>query len=561
MADQASTNTLTGLLTAALLLREGIRDVVISPGSRSTPLAVACMREKDLKCAVILDERSAGFFALGLARSHSRPVALICTSGSAVANYLPAVVEASESRVPLILLTADRPPELRNCQAGQSINQEKIFGGFACWTAEAPVPDGDEETFHSWSELLLEAFSTAKTQGKPVHLNCPFREPLGGERIEGLKDPLLRILERSSRPKPLQTVELTLPDLPAYGWIIAGPAQPENPLAYVEAVDRLSVATGWPVLTDALNPCRHFSDRQSSAPIAHYDQLLRDSALAEQVKPSAIIQLGPLQTGKVLRKCLSVWALPTWIVGEGASGWNASKAPASYLEGSVEALTMPNTSRPLSEKASNLIEHEAALAKQNDVSLDENPEREAAIARTVLFATPKGTPIYVASSMPVRDAEWFWPANSDQRRIFFNRGANGIDGTLSTALGVAEGMDRPAVLYTGDLALLHDTNGFLAAKSAFGGSLTIVCVNNQGGGIFHHLPIAKEEDIFERLFATPQEVDFQTLASAYGIPHRLAKDTAELGLILADLPAKGVQLIEIKTDRVKDAAFRKALFA
>lgn len=560
MADQALINTQTGLLAAALLRREGICDVVISPGSRSTPLAVACMREAELDCSVILDERSAGFFALGLARQHSRPVALICTSGSAVANYLPAVVEAFESHIPLVLLTADRPPELRNCQAGQSINQEAIFGSFACWYAESPVPDFDPSTTLRWGEVLVEAFSAAKELRRPVHLNCPFREPLGGEVVDGLAETVANDLERS--PRSIGAVESRefLPELPAYGWIIAGPAQPKDPEAYVEAIGSLSRLTGWPVLADALSPCRHFSDTLSSDPVSHYDQLMRDEAFASSVKPSGVLQVGPLPTGKVLRKVLSAWALPTWIVGQGAAGWNASKAPSTFLECSVEALAARGEERPLAQEANALVEADATVALRFAASLSKNSEREPAIARAVLCASPARTPIYVASSMPVRDAEWFWPVNADARPIFFNRGANGIDGTLSTALGVAQASGRPAILYTGDLALLHDTNGFLAAKSAFTGSLTIVCVNNQGGGIFHHLPIVDQTDIFERLFGTPQEVDFKSLAAAYGIRYREVKGADGVSAVVAKLPTEGVQLIEVQTDRTKDVVYRKSLF-
>jgi 2-succinyl-5-enolpyruvyl-6-hydroxy-3-cyclohexene-1-carboxylate synthase len=199
------------------------------------------------------------------------------------------------------------------------------------------------------------------------------------------------------------------------------------------------------------------------------------------------------------------------------------------------------------------------MAAKLAAALTESPSREAAIARTVLEASPEGTPIYLASSMPVRDAEWFWPVNNGKRPIFFNRGANGIDGTLSTALGVAEGCGAPSILYTGDLALLHDTNGLLAA-SAFAGSLTIVCVNNQGGGIFHHLPIAKEKDVFETLFATPQKIDFAQWAAAYGIDYELIAGLDALRSALRQLPAKGVRLLEVKTDRQADARFRQSLF-
>lgn len=560
MADLASSNTLCGKLTAKILLRDGVEDVVISPGARSTPLSVASMREKRLKCHVILDERSAAFFALGIARSRSRTVALICTSGSAVANYLPAVVEASESRVPLLLLTADRPPELRNCQAGQAINQTDIFGTFARRFVEAPVPDGNKETLRDWARFLAQAISDAGRLAGPVHLNCPFREPLGGHLNPDLDTQVDALIALAGVAEDVGGGGIPLPELPEEGWIIAGPAQPHDPVAYVKAVNALSQSTGWPVLADALNPCRHFADTLSPKPIATYDLLLRNGVVAESVRPQAILQVGHLPTSKVLRALLMRWKLPTWILGEGAAGWNTSGAPAVFLETSVERLQLPDECRLLSPRARRLWELAEEGTRRLAHALAGAPEREPALACAVLQATPKGTPVYLASSMPVRDAEWFWPLNEGHRPIFFNRGANGIDGTLSTALGVAQGSGLPAVLYTGDLALLHDSNGFLVASSAFSGSLTVVCVNNQGGGIFHHLPIASEGDVFEKLFATPQKVDFESLAAAYGIAYQRINGLGELERALEVLPTQGVRLLEVRTDRAIDAGFRKSVF-
>ena len=561
--DIAQTNALWGALAAGVLAESGIEEIVLSPGSRSTPLTVACARHPDLRTRVILDERSAGFFALGLARVTGRPAVLICTSGTAAANYLPAVVEAAESGVPLLVLTADRPPELRYRQAGQTIDQIKLFGAHARWFAEAPVPAAAPAVLCAWRELLHEAIATSEGHHPgPVHLNCPLREPLYappgplGDPTEAIL-PLLR--GRPAAPVEQEPV-VTLPVLPRQGWIIAGPKQTDEPEAYVRAVGRLADELGWPILADALNPCRHFSDLLAAPVVTTYEAFLRSDGVARRIRPEAILQLGPLPTSKALRQRLADWQLPT-VIADAVGPVNAVAAPARHLAAGVESLrvaasTGPRDHNDWHELASLDVRVRTLLSD----GLEGEPHTEPAIVAELFGALPPQTPVFIASSMPVRDAEIFWPANADRCPVYFNRGANGIDGTLSTALGVAQAAGRPSVLLTGDLALLHDTNGWLAAGTAFEGSLTVVVINNGGGGIFNHLPIAAETDLFEDFFGTPQPVDLGPLAQAYGVPHELANGSPELLQRLQDLPSHGLQLIEVRTDREVDAAFRKALF-
>ncbi|MFW6353353.1 MAG: 2-succinyl-5-enolpyruvyl-6-hydroxy-3-cyclohexene-1-carboxylic-acid synthase [Verrucomicrobiota bacterium] len=558
----AEANTLWGALAAAVFVRRGVEEAVISPGSRSTPLTVGLARHPRLNSRVILDERSAGFFALGLARARRQPVVLVCTSGSAVANYLPAVVEAAESGIPLILLTADRPPELRHRQAGQTIDQVKLFGTAVRWFAEAPVPDSKPRILHAWRDLLGQAID--RSQGAcpgPVQINCPFREPLGGAPWPHLEEAIAPLVEELPEAPLREAGSARLPALPRRGWILAGGEVPAHPETYVAAVGELADALGWPILADALNPCRHFADTLRAPVLTAYDPVLRVAEAARDWRPEAILQVGPLPTSKVLRQCLEQWQVPTWILAERGLPLNAVGAPATVLPCGPTSVRPPLDPGPRSHD----WWHELAVLDRRardclDEALEEVEAAEPAIATTLLRALPPETPVYVASSMPVRDAEWFWEANGERRRIHFNRGANGIDGTLSTALGMVEGEGIPGVLYTGDLALLHDTNGFLAARSAFTGGLTIVCVNNGGGGIFNHLPIAQEADVFEEFFATPQPVEFHSLARAYGIEHHLVQGLGELSSRLAHLPARGVRLLELRTDREADAALRRRLF-
>jgi 2-succinyl-5-enolpyruvyl-6-hydroxy-3-cyclohexene-1-carboxylate synthase len=563
VTDPAAINTLWGALTAEALARLGVEDAVISPGSRSTPLAVALARHPRLECRAILDERSAGFFALGLALAKQQPVVLLCTSGTAVANYFPAVVEASESGVPLLLLTADRPPESRHRQAGQTIDQVKVYGGFVRWSVEAPVPSSEPEVLAAWRDLLAQAVARAiGGSGGPVHLNCPFREPLGpveAGRLQ-LDEALAPLVSEIGPPRRPELVQARLPSLPPEGWIIAGPARPRDPERYVRAVGDLGEALGWPIFADALNPCRHFADLLPRPVIAAYEAVLRMPEAGRRWRPEAILQLGPLPTSKVLRRLLQRWQLPTWLAHAEGHGHNAVAAPAISLGVGPENLVAPLARPPDAGWWAALASLDARARLALEAELAEASHAEPAIAARIFEASPPETPIFVASSMPVRDAESFWGANGDRRRIFFNRGANGIDGTLSTALGMAEGLAQPSLLYTGDLALLHDTNGMLVARNSFSGSLTIVCLNNGGGGIFHHLPVARESDVFEDFFATPQSVDFRTWARAYGIAYRLANNVDELCDWLHVLPDHGVRLLEVRTDREADALYRRGLF-
>lgn len=571
-AARSHVNAWWGAATAEILVRLGVETVVISPGSRSTPLTVACARHPQLTTPVILDERSAAFFALGLAKVRQCPVALLCTSGTAVANYLPAVIEARESGVPLVVLSADRPPELRLRHAGQTIDQVKLFGDAVRFFGEAPVPEGRLEVLRAWRDLLSQA--VAHTHGSaagPVHLNCPFREPLAPGTVE---DPSLPVIEatffRHLGPPVLAERRVRLvEDWAARGWIIAGPASPKDPGAYAAAVETLRQSLGWPVLADALSPCRHHGGEV----LATYDTFLRSEAVAEQVRPAAVIQLGDLPTSKVLRSRLAAWQVPTWIVDPAPDSRNAVAAPAVAVRCAVEELEVESAVSVSTLARAEASETSATWAAQlqaveaetrtglNAALATAAPSAEAGYAVAVLTSLPAKTPIFVASSMPVRDAEYLWEANAAGRPIYFNRGANGIDGTLSSALGMAEASRLPSVLYTGELALLHDANGLLVAGTAFAGSLTIVCINNEGGGIFEHLPVAALEDVFEPCFGTPQRVDFGRWAGAFGIDYQLIENPAALRAALAELPLKGVRLLEVRTDRKADATWRKATFA
>ncbi len=565
--DPRNRNTLWASVLVETLVRAGVRQAVVSPGSRSTPLTLALAANPEVEAIPVLDERSAAFFALGLAKQRLTPTVLVCTSGTAAANYFPAVIEAATSGVPLVLLTADRPPELRDCASGQTIDQLKLFGGYVTFFHEFGLPAATPLALRYLRQTVLQAVGRARGPVPgAVHLNVPFRDPLP-PIVDPAVAPVAQGIDweqffAATEPSPAGVpagVELPLrPEV--HGIIVVGPAQPGDPTEFVASVGEIARRLDWPVLTDGLSPLRNHASHVPHL-VTAYDAILRNAPAAERLKPEVVLCLGGWPTSKVLRAWLEKSDAPTWLVS-----------------------TRPDNRDALHGRTRQVTVDLAALAAMLPEALDENgyrkmwdryEERAAAARATRLEATPgmfegravallaqhlpAETTLYVANSMPVRDVEYFWPANDRRVRPLVNRGANGIDGTLSTALGVAH-HGTPTVLLTGDLALLHDANGFLT-RPKFQGSLTIVLINNRGGGIFEHLPVAQFDPPFEEFFATPQDVDLAQLCAAHGVAHTLVRDWAQFVALVATLPEAGIRVLEVRTDRKKDAATRKALLA
>ena len=559
--DFRNTNSLWCSVLVETLVRCGVRTAVVSPGARSTPLTTALTRHPTLEVIPVLDERSAAFFALGRAKRSGRPVVLVCTSGTAGANFLPAIIEAQESAAPLVVITADRPPELRACSSGQTIDQQKLFGGHVSFYHELAVPEARVELLRYLRQTVAHACSRAVSpHAAPVHLDAPIRDPLApvaDGTVDHLRAELDESFFRHLRPgAPCCASADWTPPATARGVIMAGPANPADPAEYARQVGRVARTLGWPVLADGLSPMRHHA-AEGACVVAHYDSLLRDGRLAEELLPEAVLCLEGWPTSKVLRAWLERSNAETTLVAATTANRDGLHLRTRQIAADLESLAITEV-RPESEYWTRWAEAEAAVAARIDAALEaETALFEPKAAWLLARHLPAETPVFVASSMPVRDVEYFWPQNRKQPRFLFNRGANGIDGTLSTALGVAHG-GRPAVLLTGDLSLLHDTNGFLL-RPKLRGSLTIVLINNRGGGIFEHLPVAKFDPPFEEFFATPQEVDFPTLCAAYGVSHVLVPDWAHFAKLIATLPESGLRVLEIRTDRKRDAARRKAL--
>lgn len=572
----ANTNLLWGSFLVETLVRLGLQCAVISPGSRSTPLTYALAMHPAIDAIPVLDERSASFLALGVARRSGRPVVLVCTSGTAAANFYPAVIEGREGRVPLLLLTADRPPEMRDCHSGQAIDQQKLYGSYPNAYAELALPAANlshlrylrQTMVHLWSRCL------GPVSG-PVHVNVPFADPLApvaDATVDALRESadVGALLETVT---PVQPARCTLQSGTCEPWlrdwkqssrgvIVAGTAQPNDPEAYARAVTRLAGFLGWPVLADGLSPLRNFADQFVTPLITAYDLILREDAAAAQLRPETVLRLGPLPTSKVLRGWLEANGASSCILGSGDRNLDPLHGATSHLPIAVEDLAaglQDPGPRSLSSYAELWKEREAEGRRGLDEAMaGREGFFEGKIPWLLSRELPEGSSVFVSNSMPVRDVEFFWKPNSRRYRLFCNRGANGIDGTLSSALGICH-RNAPSFLLTGDLALLHDTNGFLLQPHIEGG-LTILLSNNNGGGIFENLPIAKFDPPFEKFFATPQEVDFSRLASAYAVSFERLESWERLISIIRNPARRGIHLVEIPTDRKKDSAFRRELF-
>ncbi len=547
------------------LARCGMREACTSPGSRSSPLVLALVREPRLRCFSHIDERCAGFFAVGAAKLGGRPVAITCTSGTAAANLAPAVIEAFQARVPLVVLTADRPPELREVGAGQTIDQIGLYGSAAKWFFEVGTHEATPATMRWMRALACRAFWTA-LDGRPgpVHLNFALREPLIAPAELG-PDP--QPGRSGGRPWALRSTPGE--DAAAAGRalavvardahrpvVVAGRAEPGLPQV-AAACERL----GWPLLADPLGGAR-----RGGAAIAHYDALLRCEGFAAQRRPDLVVRCGDLPTSKALRAWLHDLAEDVAQLSFDPHG--AWQDPGASLHVVLEAdaartLSSAATQTPTADPdwlgAWRAADERAAAAI--DAGLAGEALSEPLVARTLVADLPPGATLFVASSMPVRDIESFAPVRADAPRVLCNRGANGIDGTISSAFGAAAVASGPVVLLIGDVALAHDIGGLLAARR-LGLALTIVLLDNDGGGIFEFLPIAGERDAFEEHVATPHGLDFAHAAALYGCGYADVADRTGLRRALdAALAGGATTIIRVAGDRTENVALHRALQA
>lgn len=542
---------------ASALADLGLAHVCISPGSRNTPLIAGFAAEDRIKKWVLLDERSAGFFAIGLARATGQPVALACTSGTAATGYHSAVVEASQSEVPLLVLTADRPEELRNVGAPQTIDQVSLYGSSARLFIDAPTPSAATPAQDA-ADLAATIWTAAvRDTAGPVHLNLPFREPLLDTTTTTDRYTLPPITPQEAAPLQLAKIAQLLDG--RNGIIVAGRT---NDRDFPQACTELAAAIGWPIVADPLSGLRtgtHHLDR-----VLAYGDSLASAGVLDLLRPEIVLRFGPVPTSKATWKWLEDHPEIDQILVD-PDGRDATHSAATTLTLSLTAAAVALVDA-VSEPAPpgwttdwRALDDVAAAAISATLSSATFPS-EPSIAQTVIESVPPDTIVTVGSSMPIRDIDTFGGNSAKPIRIFGNRGANGIDGVVSVALGSAAS-GTPAVVMLGDVSLFHDLNS-LGTAAQLELPITIVVVNNDGGGIFHFLPHHNPDvlpaDTFETYLGTPHGTDFVPVAAALGLDAFEVSERTELAALLLS-PTTSPRLIQIRTDRNENLALHRKI--
>ena len=564
------------------LARSGVRHVCLAPGSRSTPLALLLKQHPAVRVWTHLDERSAAFFALGMAKVLREPVAMLSTSGTAAVNFAPAVVEAYFARVPLIVLTADRPPELRDVGANQTIDQVRLFGSHVKWSIDMMLPETAPEALRYARAVACRAPAIARADAAgPVHVNFPFREPLipAGDGLSSERNgadasepaPFAHVEEFPRRPEPTSLAPLANELLGMErGLIVCGPQDdPEFPEAVARLADELNV----PILADPLSQVR-CGPHHGPLIIDAYDAFLRSDEISGSLAPQLLLRFGAAPTSKPLLLYLQRHAASRQVLIDGGDGWRdpaltadqqIRSDPRLFCEALCEALRSSERPRPergVSQWPARWQEmNRNARAALADRLQEEDGCSEPGVFVELASLLPAGATLFAGNSMPVRDLDTFFGGSRLPIRFLANRGASGIDGVVSSALGANAAGSEPLVLVIGDLSFYHDMNGLLAAMR-HDLNATIILLNNDGGGIFSFLPQAEESEHFEELFGTPHGLDFRHAAEMYGLAYRHVEGPDQFrAAVRESMNAPGVQLIEVSTNRPANALLHEELWS
>ena len=545
----------------------GVREVVVAPGSRSTPLVLAFDANEHFTMRVHLDERSAAFFALGIGKASGMPAVLVTTSGTAGANAFAAVIEAAQSEAPLLVLTADRPHHLRDSDANQAIDQLRLFGPYTRSFFEIAPPVVERSALRHLRALAGRAVAAATSapQG-PVHVNFPLDKPF--EPIEGHRDfldentlagagrssgePFVQVDSGRRQVSP-ETLDALLGALDtSRGVIVAGPSS--DPVRSGQAALRLAAATGFPLLADPLSGAR-FAPSRGAHVVAGYDLLLRDPDVRAALEPSLVMRVGASPTSTALLGWLLHNAGVRHIVVDGGGRWKDHGATATEYVHSDAADTLAALAERAGPSAGDDWRELWLLADSAVRVAFESAQgepHEGDVLATVSAAVPEGANLFVSSSMPVRDLDAFGVPRDETVRVFGNRGASGIDGIASTAFGVAAATERPTVCVIGDVALFHDQNGLLWSREP-DAQVVFVLIDNDGGGIFHMLPIAEHDPAFTKYFATPHGLDFRHVAEMHAIVFSDAEiDGLDTALGVA-LESGRTCIVRVRTNRETNA--------
>lgn len=558
------------------LAKGGLSAVCIAPGSRSTPLALAFHAHPHIKVYVLLDERSAAFFALGIALAEQKSVALVCTSGTAAANFHPAIIEAQMSEIPLLILTADRPHELRNSGANQTIDQVKMFGDHVLWSVDVALPQTDAPPITMRYLKTLAARSLATSDGLtkgPVHLNFPFRKPLEPQNLASWQI-ATKILGKG---RPHTTIEigsllasnsqirfiLSLIDNHQRGLIVCGPGCPGGDFA--EAVVNLSKASGYPILADPLSGVRYGAHVEDSAVLGGYETFLQ-SEQTFATKSDVILRFGRVPTSKWLNEYLAKNQNAAHIHIRESGNWADGDHTTNYfLQVNASELCnrlAPQLTRPVNQAWINYwMKTESICVNVILESVDESLF-DGSVANTVLDQIPPDAALFAGNSLTIRHIDQFGYPRKKLIRPFSNRGASGIDGNISTGLGIAATTDKPVVLLIGDITFYHDSNGLLAIKKYGLENVIIVLLNNNGGGIFQRLPVSQFESSFQELFLTPHGMNFEPLAKLYDLEYlRATAMTTFKEHFISALSRNIPTIIEVQTDSWADDMTRREIIS
>lgn len=560
------------------LARSGLKHVCLCPGSRSTPLAMTFAENDAFRLWMHLDERSCAFFALGLAKASRTPIVLLCTSGTAAANFLPAIVEAHQAHVPLIVLTSDRPPELRDTGAAQTIDQIKLYGAYPKWFAEIALPEANAEMLRYVRTMACRAVAHANESPQGVvHFNMPFREPLVPLSTELTVDDAERDAyfgRADNKPFisfPRVSIVIAQGAVAALaeklarterGLIVAGM---QNDCAFPQAVTNLANALGYPILADPLSLVRNGSHDRSNV-IDSYDAFLRDANIVKQLTPEIVLRFGAIPTSKPVLQYLDKQVGAQQILIDGDAN-EPSHFVSEIVRGDAgqvcqalaKQLPPPRTTGAWLQQWRDLnAKTQHAVSTQIQTYHD---FFEGCVFSELGALIPDGTTVFASSSMPVRDLDTFFPSNERNIRFLSNRGANGIDGVVSTALGAGAAIERPLVLVIGDLALYHDMNGLLAAKLHKLNAL-IILINNDGGGIFSFLSQAAYPTHFEQLFGTPSGLNFEHVANLYDAKFCDAKNWDMFRDAVRDgLQEQGLKIVQVRTNRETNVTMHRAVWS
>jgi 2-succinyl-5-enolpyruvyl-6-hydroxy-3-cyclohexene-1-carboxylate synthase len=559
-------STAFGVSFSDELIRCGVREVVLAPGSRSTPLAMAFFdaeRRHRVRLHVRIDERSASFTALGLAKASRRPVAVLCTSGTAAANFHPAVIEADESGVSLLVLTADRPPELRGIGASQTIDQIKLYGSAVRWFCEAGLPEARPGMVAYWRSLACQAWAHAAGSAGgfagPVHLNLPFREPLVPASGEGEDEQWPESLDGRPGGEPwtrfenrgVARDELELP-WTERGVVVCGDGDYD-----AQALVELAERAGWPVLAEPSSGARRGPNALSA-----YQYLLATPEFMTAHRPDLLVSAGRPGLSRAQTALLGPgWASRHVVVAQGPGRWADPQRAATDVASAIRLTGVPATSRsPGAPSVSTWLDAwrraDDAARRAVDAVLDDDASlTEPRLARDLASGLPEGALLWTGSSMPVRDIDFNLFPRADIR-VLTSRGASGIDGTTSAAIGAALAHGGPAFALIGDLAFLHDAPGLALGPSEPRPDLCLIVVNNDGGGIFSTLEQAAFPGSFERLFGTPHGAGLDHLAAAFGLPYQRLEQPGDL---TKALQGAGLRIVEAQTDRTAGAELRSRL--